>query len=511
MICGWIAALIGRPNQYLLIIGLMSTSAAWAQCGGKPVTVNPGDNLQSLVTACPSGTIFNLTAGVHHDSVTSLKSNDVFTGAPGAIENGATLLKGWKQVTINSVTYWTTAGGTPLTSDSSMAAHCQAKYPGCWYAQDLYFDNADYVHVTSLSNVAAGTWYYDLGGNLGGVTNNIYLTDDPNGHVVELGTQSFAFYSASAPGITLQNLTIEKYAPNLQEGAVETRAPGWIVQQCEIRLNHGAGIAVRPNGNNTQILNNVLHDNGQDGFNVGAVSNTTVTSNTIYHNNIDHVKSGFGSGCCKITGTGATISYNTVYDNLGMGLWSDVFASGITYSKNTVYGNTGEGIRVEVSDRNTITNNAVYDNGFGNPDEGNQKGPQIHYASSSHATITGNIITASANSRGGIIVDYNAKREGCGKGCKIPVEMNISGNRITVVSPDIPAVEAADYSNTFNQWATDGMFDHNTYCLPNESWKGAIWRWGNGNPPPAITFKTWQSKRQDAHAVFSVGACSSAP
>jgi parallel beta-helix repeat protein len=501
---------VGKCHRYLLVFALMSAAAAWAQCRGNPVTVDPSDNLQALVAACPGGTTFKLSAGVHHDSVTSPKSDDVFTGVPGAVESGAKLLTGWKVVTINSVSYWTTAGGTPLPSDPQNAVHCQANYPRCWYVQDLYFDNADRVHVGSLDRVGAGTWYYDFSGDDGGVRNNIYLSDDPTGHVVELGARMYAFYSETASGITIQSLIIEKYAQNLQDGAVLARAPDWTIQQCEVRLNHAEGLSARPrNGNNAKFLNNVLHDNGQYGFGVGRVRNITVKGNTIYHNNVDHVNTDFGSGCCKVSGTDIMISDNTVYDNLGMGLWSDAFANGVTYSNNVVYGNTGEGIRVEVSERNTITNNTVYGNGFGNPDEGNRKGPQIHYVSSSHATITGNKVTVSANSGGGIFVDYNARREGCGEGCKVPMEMSISGNRITVVSPNIPAVQAADYSNAFDQWATDAMFDQNTYCLKNTSWK--IWRWGNGNPPQAISFKEWQSKRQDQHAVLSAAACSSGP
>jgi parallel beta-helix repeat protein len=508
--CTWFGAAVGKRHCYLLIFSLMSALTAWAQCRGNPVTVSPNDDLQALVRACPSGTTFNLTAGVHHDSVTAPKSDDVFTGVAGAIESGAKELTGWSQVTINSVSYWTTAGGKPLSSDSHNAVHCQADYPRCWYVQDLYFDNANYVHVPSLDRVAAGSWYYDFSGDDGGVMNNIYLTDDPTGHVVELGARSFAFTSDSASGITIQNLIIEKYAQNLLDGAVLPRAPGWTIQQCEIRLNHGIGISLRPpNGSNAQILNNVLHDNGEFGFNIGRVSNVIVKGNTIYHNNTDHVNTDFGSGCCKIVGANIMVSDNVVYDNLGMGLWSDAFANGVTYSHNTVYGNTGEGIRVEVSDHNTIANNTVYGNGFGNPDERNRKGPQIHYVSSSHATITDNVVTVSPNSGGGIIVDYNARREGCGQGCKLPIEMTISGNRIIVLTPNIPAVAVADYSNTFNLWEGEVVFDQNIYCLPNASWKGSIWRWGNGNPAPSIDFKTWQSRHQDLHAVFSAGACSS--
>ena len=115
-----------------LLALLLVPLAGWSQCPGNPVPVAPTDNLQNLVTACPSGTTFNLAARVHHDSVTSLKNGDTFTGQAGAIENGAKVLTGWRQVTINSVTYWTTAGGTPVTPNALETQWCRAGFPGCY-------------------------------------------------------------------------------------------------------------------------------------------------------------------------------------------------------------------------------------------------------------------------------------------------------------------------------------------------------------------------------------------
>ena len=64
------------------------------------VYVAPTDDLQTLVENNAAGTIFVLQPGVHHDSVTSIKSGDVFTSpnattADGVIEDGAKLLTNW--------------------------------------------------------------------------------------------------------------------------------------------------------------------------------------------------------------------------------------------------------------------------------------------------------------------------------------------------------------------------------------------------------------------------------
>src|SRR5215471_5669063 len=127
------------------------------------VTVAPTDNLQNLVNANPAGTTFTLLPGVHHDSVTSIKNGDTFTGQPGAIENGANVLTGWNHVSINSTMYWTAAVRNPITTTYSNT-NCASGFPVCYLPQDLYLDNSTYTSVLNLANVAKGSWYYELNG-----------------------------------------------------------------------------------------------------------------------------------------------------------------------------------------------------------------------------------------------------------------------------------------------------------------------------------------------------------
>jgi parallel beta-helix repeat protein len=502
-----------------LIPLLLVPLAGWCQCPGNPVSVAPTDNLQNLVTACPSGTTFNLAAGVHYDSVTSLKNGDTFTGQAGAIENGAKVLTGWSQVTINSLTYWTTAGGTPLHSQPGQATYCQSGYPGCYYTQDLYFDNMTYLHVTTLSAVTTGAWYYDFAGGDGGTMNNVYIADDPTGHTVELGNNYYAFGNDGATNITVQGLIIEKYAPNLEDGPVAANASGWLVQNNEVRLNHGRGISVSPGGTAVQVLNNLIHDNGQIGIGCGG-SGGTFSGNSIYNNNVDHVDMGFGAGGAKFVGGNLAISYNTVYSNHGQGLWSDGNPGPVTYSYNTVYNNDTGGIRIEVSENQKITNNIVYGNGtcpfasYGC----NQQGPQIHYAQSTTGTIQGNVISATLGPGAGAIeVSYGSSRTDCvwnDGTCPPPSGMNISGNYINLTSTTgLPiAVSALDYSSpgTFPSWGVAGMFDNNIYCVPGGlPWTNTTWRWGEVPAANNINFTAWQSDGQDAHGKFLAGSCTS--
>src|SRR5205823_5429175 len=167
--------------------------------GATTVTLSPGANIQSAVNNSPPGTSFVLRPGIYRgSSATSLKDGDSFIGQPGANMNGAKLLKNWTTVSIGGITYWTTAGGTPLSTPrcpSISGVCCQSKNPGCAYVQDLYVNNVDYRHLTSLAKVVRGTWYYAYASGGGTTLHNVYmsLNDSPNSHTVELGVRNNAF------------------------------------------------------------------------------------------------------------------------------------------------------------------------------------------------------------------------------------------------------------------------------------------------------------------------------
>jgi hypothetical protein len=490
--------LLAAPAFFLLTLSI--TAAAQ----GGQVMVAPGDDLQALVKANPAGTTFVLQPGVHHDGVESLKNGDVFTSpsgttADGVMENGAKTLDGWTQVTLNGARYWTTAGGIPLKTGGWDSSKCEPGFDGCFHPQNLYFDNADYIHVTSLASVAAGRWYYDFNGGDGGVVNNIYLTENPTGHIVELGAHYHAFYSYAVSSITIQGLMIEKYAPFLMDAAISIRGPGWLVQNNEIRLNHGSGVLPKPGGNNARVLNNSLHDNGDFGFGAGGVTGGVFQGNTVYHNNIDHTLKGFGAGGGKFGGAiNILVSSNTVHDNDGVGLWCDAYGNHQTYDHNTSYNNT-MGIAIEICNDVTVTNNVVYGNG---------RMAQIGTSSSSNVDIEHNTVTVSGPRVPGIAIGYTTARGGCGAGCTIPTGMKVLNNYITLTGTRQKAAGAWDYSHTASSWQAPGMFDGNTYCVPQLPWTETSWMWGQAFG--SMTWSAWQAAGQDIHGHL-LDNCSRAP
>jgi parallel beta-helix repeat protein len=483
-------------RRWLLRRAIPTTLAALVASGGyalgATVTLSTKDNIQSAVNNNPAGTTFLLQPGTYRgQSVTLLKDGDSFIGQKGADLNGSRILTGWKKVSINGASYWTTPAGTPLPTPACQDVTgicCLSGGSGCTYVQDLFVNNADYTHVTSLANIVSGTWYYDFNGNDGGVRNNVYMYrgDNPGSKTVELGDWNYAF-EGTALNITIQNLTVEKYAPALECGAVQALGSGWLIRNNEIRLNHGWGVKVKPAGDNVQVLTNNLHDNGEGGMSAGAINGGLFDSNTIVHNNIDGVEWAMEAGGAKFSSNNITVSNNVVHDNFGEGLFTDEGGTYNTYTKNTVYKNESNGIRYEISRYGTISNNIVY---------GNLGAPQIVYAGSDHGRITGNIVTD--NAVGGILV-YNITGTR-GRAAVYPVtDTQVTGNTIIVGlvgngSSDIPAglIDKSTPSQPKVFSDPTNIFAHNTYQVLTMPWTLKSWDWGeNGGAGNPVNWNTW--------------------
>jgi parallel beta-helix repeat protein len=500
-------------RRMVLRFVVAATIAAMIIVCGQPVsarattvTLSPGDSIQNEVSKNPAGTTFVLPAGTYRrDSLTSLKNGDSFIGDNGAIMDGAKVLTGWTQVSIKGHYYWTTAGGTPLATPACTTGKtvsggtvpcCLPGYPGCVYVQDLYLDDVDYQHVTSLADVVAGTsWYYDFRGGDGGIKNNIYLAagDDPKSHSVELGDTMHAFMS-SASDITIKNLTIEKYAAPIQSAAVQVQGPGWLIEDNEVLLNHGVGISAKQGGDNIQVLGNNVHHNGEIGFG-GPANGGRWDSNEIAFNNVDRVNTDFCGGGSKFVGSNITVSNNIAHDNYGTGLFTDSGGSHDTYDHNTSYNNYGGGIRYETSRYGTITNNTVY---------GNSKTAQIVYTGSDHGRISGN--TVIDNGVGAIVV-VNTTGSRVGTVFKV-TDTQVTGNTIWTSSNENDVVAGLiDHA----QPAQPSIFSDPTNFFNSNIYEfsGSVrssWHWGEtANPLDPISWTTWRDDKQDPHGSVKDG------
>jgi hypothetical protein len=471
------------------------------------VHIYPGDNVAAMVRHSPPGTTFVLHRGLHRlQTPIPAKDRDTFTGLAGSVLSGARLLTSFQHT---SYFYYVT--GQYQQGDVTIpTTWCQAGYPGCIYPEDLYFDDVPLVHVTSLEGVGPGTWFFDY------YNHTIYFYDNPYGHKVETSVVPSAFPPGPANDVTIQGLTVEKFATpvllgtiggaGLQFGSPYAGA-NWLIQNNEIRLNHGSGIRVNYGW---QVLNNKIHNNGNLAIGGGVGSLTVpcrvlIQGNEMAYNNYAHVSSACQAGGLKIVKTlGLIIRGNYAHNNNGDGLKTDGDNYGVLYDNNTSDDNTEVGLMHEISHSAVIRNNRLRRNGYIAVDGGGWLyGANLLSATSSNVEAYCNTVEVSAQGGNGIDMLAQYRPDFGGHN---PVTGNYFHHNIVVFdgyqgltggSRDDPAYDPNYYFLN--------RFDYNTYHLPDLTRKLFTWtnRW--------YTFEQFQAAGADAHGSADTNYTGSVP
>jgi hypothetical protein len=305
------------------------------------VTISPGANIPSIVNSSPAGTTFVISPGVYRlQTSINPQNGDVFTGPcakPPCAASSQAILSGSHLLTSFTLSggYYSAGGQTQQNTVTIPSADCNAGYAGCIYPEDLYFDGAPLIHVTSLSAVGTGSWYFNY------ATHTVYLSQNPSGHTVEVGAVPAAFAPGPANNVTIQDLTIEEFATPVMTGAVAgaytgygspSQGANWIVQNNEILLNHADGVRLNFGW---QVLNNYIHDNGDLGISGGigggnadgsgtAASNILIQGNEIANNNYAEFKTDWGAAGSKVLeSTGVVFCVKKMPRQKGPGLQTE--------------------------------------------------------------------------------------------------------------------------------------------------------------------------------------------
>jgi len=459
-----------------------------------PVMINVNDNVQSIINSNPPGTTYEFNAGIYRLIAISPQAGDTYLGETGVVFNGSKILTNFTQ----SGNIWVIGG---QTQRGRVHGQCQAGFPMCAYPDDVFFDNQPLLHVGSVGAVVSGTFFFDY------VNSLIYIGNNPAGHLVEAATTRVAF-SPTADNVTIKGFTIEKYSNEAQAGAIGdyNAGQGWDVENNEVRLTHGVGIKV--GGNNSVMIGNFVHNNGQLGVAVselgGSSNNGIVERNEISANNYAGHDPGWEAGASKFwSTTNLKVRCNYVHDNLGPGLWTDTDNLNTLYDQNIVISNAGMGIVHEVSYAAIISNNIVKwnsQNWFGW-----LYGAQILSSVSENVEITGNSIEVAAGGGVGIGVIQQARGTAPDGSTYLAINNWVHGNTITFLA-DIstnssvsgsPAVlisgAAVDITGT-QFWAPGNIrFDYNTYHAPSLS--VAHWAWNGAT----LDWSDYKATGQDTH------------
>jgi hypothetical protein len=451
----WIATL-----ALMCFLTMAEAPEGWAK--GQTVTVAPTQNLQALVNRYPAGTTFSLAPGIHRDSVVP-KAYDSFVGQSGAIMSGAVLLSSFSP----SGPYWRASVQVKQAASYRGNGHCQTGHDACAYPEDLFFDNVVKLRELQLEYVGPGSWYLDYS------TGTVYMGDNPNGHTVELGVRPYAF-SGPEPSVMIQNLIIEKYACTAGSGAVEGGAGsnGWVVEDNEIKWNHGAGI---DDGDGMRIEGNKVHDNGQLGMGGGG-SNVLVQHNQLYSNNDVGYSYDWEAGGTKFTnGENLVFQYNYSHDNNGAGFHTDVNLHDSIIRWNRFTNNKEAAMVIEISSNIAVYGNNIWNDGY------NPAGPELWWGGaievndSTYVSVYSNVITNCMNGIGGI---FSAHGNGPDGQPYTLQHLNVNGNTITQPTGFAAGIVLEDeYDNrAYTIW--HNTFSGNTYILGNPD--GNDFYWSNG-------------------------------
>ena len=375
-------------------MGTYGTKPTSAPAGA--IILHADDDVSAIVNAAPVGATFYFEPGVYRGVSITAKDGQTFLGAQGAVLNGSEVLTNWT----HSGNLWVIGGqtqeGQRQATDQGEPGAMRAGYP-----ETVFVDNTPLKPVDALSKVVPGTFYFDY------AADKIYIADNPSGHTIEAGKLAYAF-GGTAQNVTVQNFVVEKYDPAIQAGAINS-GPGWTIQDNEVRLNYAVGITTGRwdwlGGDNTKIIDNYVHDNGQMGLG-GLGNNILVQGNEIAKNGFwSGVNPGWEGGGFKFTDTdGLIVRSNYSHDNHGTGMWTDYNNIHTLYENNVVANNDGPGIQHEVSYDAVIRNNVVEGNGFGaiSSSGGWPWGAEIQIQNSQNVDVYGNKIDNTGGGMGDI-------------------------------------------------------------------------------------------------------------
>ncbi|MBR0703702.1 right-handed parallel beta-helix repeat-containing protein [Bradyrhizobium diazoefficiens] len=400
------------------------------------VYLTPTDDVQSIVDASSEGTLFILKSGLYHNITIEPKDFQSFVGEDGAVMSGAVEISNWSCT--NGI--WT-ASGFPAPSYS----HGEGRDGMAQYVEDLFVDDKPYVRVANLADIKPGTFYYADG--------KVYISDDPTGKHTEASSTTTAFAGSTTRGVTIANITIEKYASMAQHGAIEGHnTQDWELVDVTARLNHGAGVAA---GDGMKILGGVYSSNGQVGIHAWDTTDLVVDGVVASNNNYAGFLETWDAGGIKIlTSNHVTIQNSHIFSNAGVGLWFDWDNKDAIIQNNWIERNDSAGLFYEASYSATISSNNISFNNKNGYTTG-YWGADVHITNSSDVNVRDNYIVSDIGQGIGLEQTY---RDPGAYGIHGTFNNTVSSNTIVMLTPG----QNGFVTNGPENWGNI-IWDENTY------------------------------------------------
>ena len=524
-------------------------------------------NIQAAINANPNGTRFNFKCGVYRfplngEQALVLKTGDSFYGQnpDGSFPTQLTTVvpprplctdfdgairvptdspdNSWHQ---QGNLWYNTVGAAnwiPLSTTNGKcyklgATDVRNTLGGCMYPQDLFLDDlpmsrlaaGDDGSVDQFTNLQAGFWYFDHTGKHG-PANSVWVAANPASHLVELSTAHYGINTA-ADNITLQNFTMRMFASEYGHGGgIWFAGNNWLINGMYLAHNHTSGASANGTTGHQPLATvsyNAAVENGNNGLGGPSLPGSLWTHNLMLRNGFAGYSNDSGQ---KWVGTNVTVSYNSVMDTHGAGLWVDMKVSnGFMFDHNVVSGGDAEGIRVEISNNakvtnNTLMNNAQYSNAqciaphvpmpngldcCTGPQQGTCGNGCVGMA------IAGGEIVSAASM--GTLIDSNTVNSNCagiGVGTNLRSDSpqpqtgtKVTHNTITYTGTKSPITSRPGYNGQAGASVIPpNMFDYNTWKL-GAAMNAATFNANNNGVNSSKNWSQWQAVPQDQHGSAS--------
>jgi parallel beta-helix repeat protein len=382
-----------------MVISVAGANVVPAAVASSPAAVaasNCGVSLQSLVDAAPAGATVQVPGCIFRETLRIDKSLTLI-GQPGTEIRGSDVWSAWSP----RGAAWVSDQIVPaLPAAGNQDGRCAEASNRCLLPQQVFVDDQPLLPVPFGVQPTGGQFALDA-------DRHVVLAQNPNSHTVEVSTRQHWIITA-ADGVTIQSIAMRHAANDAQTGGVSNNGfSNWTLRDSRLANAHGAVVDMQ-HGANLRLLGNDISGGGDLGVHAAQFSSGLVQSNHIHDNNRDQFNPSWEAGGLKAADVHRFVMDNNEVDaNAASGLWCDIASTDVTYSNNRVHHNLTQGIIFEISTGATVTNNAVWENGWGAPDWG--WGGGIVVSTSSNVVVANNLV---AWNRAGISIIEQARTDG---------------------------------------------------------------------------------------------------
>jgi hypothetical protein len=277
------------------------------------------------------------------------------------------------------------------------------------------------------------------------------------------GVTAYAFETLhTAPrGVTIKSLTIERYAPPAQHGAIQgDNGRDWVIEENDIRDNGQIGLRT---GARFVVRRNRVYRNGVIGISGHRADGALTEENEVFENGHaagqEDRATAEASGIKFLRTHNLIIRGNHVFRNLGKGVWSDTNYPTVVIEHNTISDNSSSGIWHEAGYAAVIRYNTVERNGGITPGHWLTRAG-IQVTNASDVQIDRNTVTNNANGIG--VMQTGGYPDGPYGPLRVE-NVHVTNNTVTMTIGRTGLAQNVGDRRVFTEW--HNRFENTTYHL----------------------------------------------